>query len=89
MMPKSFSAIDANMQSEKRTEQATQLKRKRDHARFQLRKGKRHAAADRDTELAAEFKSGALAQKCAAAEAQYTTVRLHGVAQSVGNRVHG
>ena len=53
---------DLKRQSEKRTEQATQLQRKRDHARFELRKGKRHAAADHDTELAAEFKSGALAQ---------------------------
>ena len=62
-------------QSEKRTEEATQLKRKRDHARFQLRQGKRHAMADRDTELAEQYNSGVLAHTCAAAEAEYATAR--------------
>ena len=74
--------------SRKRTEEATQLKRQRNYARFQLRRGKRHANAARDTELAENFKSDVLAQECAAAEAEYTTLKLQGVAQSIGDRMH-
>ena len=75
-------------QSEKRTEEATRLKRKRDDARFRLRLGQRHIEQGRDTELAKRFKTGDLASECAAAEAEAGLRKQEGVARSIGNRLH-
>ena len=75
-------------QSEKRTEERTQLKRKRDEARVNLRRGKRDLDESRDTDLAAKYSSGELAQECKALEAEYNTTKLEGVARFIGDRVH-
>ena len=75
-------------QSEKRTEERTQLKRKRTDARFRLRRGQRDVNQNRDTELAKSFRTGDLARECAAAEAEYSTRELEGAARSLGNRLH-
>ena len=79
---------DMVKQSAKRTEEATTLKRKRDKARFRLKQGQRDATQNRDTELAKCFRAGALAEECAAAEAEYSTRKLEGAARSLGNRLH-
>ena len=76
-------------QSEKRTEERTQLKRKRTDARFRLRRGERDFKQDRQTELAMFFRTGRLARECLAAEAEYSTRKLEGAARSLGNRLHG
>ena len=76
-------------QSEKRTEEATRLKRKRDHARFRLKLGWRDAMQHRDTDLAKSFKAGILTAECAGAEAEYKRRKLEGAARSLGNRLHG
>ena len=73
-------------QSKKRSEEAMELKRKRDDVRFQLRRGKRHDEAQQDTELAKKYRTGELADICEAAEADYTTRKLQGVAQAIGSR---
>ena len=75
-------------QSEKGTEERTQLKRKRTDARFRLKQGQRDFKQKRDTELAKSFRTGDLARECAAAEAEYSTRKLEGVARSLGNRLH-
>ena len=75
-------------QSEKRTEERTQLKRKRTDARFRLRRGQRDNNQNRDTELAKAFRSGDLARECEAAEAEYATQKLVGVARDIGDRLH-
>ena len=75
-------------QSQKRTEEQTQLKRKRTDARFRLKLGQRDANQNRDTELAKSFRTGDLARECAAAEAEYSTRKLEGTARSLGNRLH-
>ena len=73
-------------QSKKRSEEAMELKRKRDDVRFQLRRGKRHDEAQQDTELAKKYRTGELADICEAAEADYTTRKLQGVARAIGSR---
>ena len=75
-------------QSEKRTEERTELKRKRTDARFRLRRGQRDNNQNRDTELAKSFRTGDLARECAAAEAEYSTRKLEGVARDLGGRLH-
>ena len=76
-------------QSAKRTEEATRLKRKRDHACFRLKLGQRDAKQHRDTDLAKSFIAGTLMAECAAAEAECTTRKLEGVARCLGSRLHG
>ena len=73
-------------QSEKRTEERTQLKRKRTDARFKYKQGERDFQQKRDTELAKSFRSGELARECEAAEEAYTTRQHEGAARTLGNR---
>ena len=75
-------------QSAKRTEQATELKRKRNDARFKLRRGEREVNEGRETALAKHYKTGKLSKESADAEQAYGTRKLHGVAQSIGDWVH-
>ena len=75
-------------QSQKRTEERTKLKRRRIDARFRLRLGRRDVKQNRDTELAKACRTGDLAQECAAAEAEYSTRKLEGVARNLGGRLH-
>ena len=75
-------------QSVKRTEERTQLKRKRDDGRLKLRHGKRDVEQGRNTELADLFKVGALARECKAAEDMYSYgQKLEGMGRFLGNRV--
>ena len=71
-------------QSEKRTEERTQLKRKRTDARFKYKQGERDFKQKRDTELAKSFRSGELARECEAAEEAYTTRQHEGAARTLG-----
>ena len=83
---KKSAAYQASLrQSEKRTEERTQLKRKRTDARFRLKLGQRDANQNRDTELAKSFRTGDLTRECAAAEAEYRARKLEGTARSLGS----
>ena len=53
-------------QSRKRTEERGKLTRRRTDARFRLRLGRRDVKQNRDAELAKAFRTGDLAQECAA-----------------------
>ena len=75
-------------QSEKRTEERTELKRKRTDARFRLKLGQRDINQKLDTELAKSFRAGVLARECAAADAECSTRKLAGPARPLGDRLH-
>ena len=75
-------------QSQQRTEEATKLKKKRNLARLRLKRGERDKAEGLETSLAKCFQRGDLAMECDAAEAEYSTRKLEGVARSLGNRLH-
>ena len=85
---KSKAYKDIVKQSENRTEERTELKRKRTDARFRLKLGQRDVNQQRDTELAKSFRTGNLARECEAADAEYSTRQLEGAARSLGNRLH-
>ena len=75
-------------QSQKRSAERTQLKRKRDKARVNLRKGKRYLHEFPDSELAKKYWEGELARECDDLEVQYNTKKHEGLAQLIGDRLH-
>ena len=75
-------------QSAKRTEEATELKRKRNNARFNLKRGERESKQGVETALAKHYETGKLTKNCADAEQAYVTRKLDGVAQYIGDRLY-
>ena len=86
-MKKSPTYLEMRRQSAPRTEERTELKRRRNEARLNLRRGKRHHDERKDIDLARTYARGELTEEWQALELQYNTRRLQGMAELIGYRV--
>ena len=73
--------------SAKKTEEVTELKRKRDHARLALKRGKHEHSQGAKTELSRRYANGDLDQEVRDTEVAYGPRKHRGVAVFLGPRM--